>query len=112
MSWIRLTSHRNGYESAVRCEKLKDAILDRVDDYTVIVFDRRTMKVRETIDEIIAKLEGNGNDGWIENTGRQPCADHRLIAVLFADGKVSEGEAFLWTWEIGTEFSVIKYKFK
>jgi len=112
MSWIKLTGHRNGNESAVRCEKLKDAILDRVNDSTLIVFDHRTMKVRETINEIIAKLEGNGNDGWIENTGHQPCADNRLVTVLFADGEVLEGEAFLWTWGKGDNISVVKYKFK
>ena len=57
MSWIRLTGYRNGNESAVHCEKLKGAILDRVNDYTVIVFENKTMKVRETIDEIIEQFK-------------------------------------------------------
>jgi len=57
MSWIKLTGYQNGNEAMVHSEKLKEAVIDRINGCTSIVFDHKTMKVRETIDEIIAKLE-------------------------------------------------------
>jgi len=112
MSWIKLTGREHGNEIAVHSETLKIALMERVDGYTFIVVDANNIQVKETIDEIIAKLEGNKKDSWIENTGVQPCANNRLVAVLFADGEVLEGEADNWVWEKGDNISVVKYKFK
>lgn len=85
MSWIRLTGYRNGNESAVHCEKLKGAILDRVNDYTVIVFENKTMKVRETIDEIIEQFKDEQDSEWIKNTGKAPDGDLVIEAKLIGD---------------------------
>jgi len=81
---------------------------------TVYCVNDREIQVRETPREIADLIKGieKPESEWIENTGHQPCANNRLVAVLFADGEVLEGEADNWKWEKGNDISVVKYKFK
>ena len=112
MKFIKLSSIHENEIIAIEVKNFNHIVMEQQSEKTVIDMGKlRSFSVKETIDEIIAKLENNESDDWIENTGVQPCADDRMVFVMFADGSVLKGTADHWEWEKGGEYSVSKYKF-
>lgn len=112
MRFIELTIIAEINQKALVNMDLVHVVLD-CGDHSILSYSKNdgTLSVKETPKQIADLINGNQKSEWIENTGVQPCADDRMVFVMFADGSVLKGTADHWEWEKGGEYSVSKYKF-
>lgn len=115
MKFIELTIIAEINQKALVNMDLVQVVLDCI-DHSILSYSKNdgTLSVKETPQEILMLIDGNEKQGsgWIENTGVQPCADDRMVFVMFADDSVLKGTADNWEWKKGGEYSVSKYKFE
>lgn len=112
MKFIELTGRQLGKLILLNIDHFM-SVNENAGGFTAIhCVDNHRIEVLETAREIADLINGTQKSEWIENTGVQPCADNRVVTVLFADGVVLEGAAGDWTWKKGDDISVVKYKFK